>query len=313
MNLKFEIPIVLIIFNRPELTKICLDEIIKINPKKLYVICDGPRNSVEYEFLEVDKCRKLIEDIKIDCEVIKYYSKENMGCKKRIISGLNFVFENEKFAIILEDDCIATNDFFHYCKELLYKYEFNQEIFSISGSCFDYSLEKIGHIKSKYSLMWGWATWADRWRFYIESPPDYIAVILSTFKYRIIKIVYWIQVFHRLESGYYDTWDYQWILTVWRNSAYCCRPTKNLVKNIGFGVKATHNNDLNTPLINMPSYNNRLNYSHLITDKKTINRIYKADETKWASIKISSILGSKFPILVKFKKILYTMKLNSEN
>ena len=37
-----------------------------------------------------------------------------------------------------------------------------------------------------------------------------------------------------------DTWDYQWTFTLWNNKQLTLLPNMNLVKNIGFGVDATH-------------------------------------------------------------------------
>ena len=42
------------------------------------------------------------------------YSKKNLGLKKRIISGLNEVFKENKNAIVLEEDCLPHEDFFFF-------------------------------------------------------------------------------------------------------------------------------------------------------------------------------------------------------
>ena len=62
----------------------------------------------------VKKTRNLIDKINKNKKVIKIYSDKNLGLRQRIITGLNKVFEKEKQAIILEDDCIPTKEFFIY-------------------------------------------------------------------------------------------------------------------------------------------------------------------------------------------------------
>ena len=46
-----------------------------------------------------------------------------MGCKKRISSGLDWVFNQVERAIILEDDCKPAESFFRFCDELLELYK----------------------------------------------------------------------------------------------------------------------------------------------------------------------------------------------
>ena len=41
-------------------------------------------------------------------------------------------------------------------------------------------------------------------------------------------------------NGNIDTWDYQWVYSIWANSGLSIAPKRNLVKNIGFNAEATH-------------------------------------------------------------------------
>ena len=53
--------------------------------------------------------RNFVENnIAWDCELIKVYSDTNLGCAKRVQTGLDYVFKNEKKAIILEVDTYQT-------------------------------------------------------------------------------------------------------------------------------------------------------------------------------------------------------------
>ena len=88
-------------------TKLLLDIIKTIEPRKVYLIHDGPKNLV-YENYNV---LKLIKETNFNDKKI-ITSKVNLGLKKEIVSGLNQVFENENKAIILEDDCLPDKSFF---------------------------------------------------------------------------------------------------------------------------------------------------------------------------------------------------------
>lgn len=45
----FQTPVVLILFNRPDLTEIVFDAIAQVKPAQLLVIADGPRDHEEAE------------------------------------------------------------------------------------------------------------------------------------------------------------------------------------------------------------------------------------------------------------------------
>ena len=109
----FPVPVALIIFNRPDLTKIVFDAIAKIKPNKLLVIADGPRSIEEHQ--KTEAARAVLSQITWDCELITNFSQINLGCRKRVSSGLDWVFSLVDKAIILEDDCLPNASFFYFC------------------------------------------------------------------------------------------------------------------------------------------------------------------------------------------------------
>lgn len=131
---KREIPLVFIIFNRPDTTEIVFKKIKEYKPKKLYIISDGPRDNNTKDIENCKKTRKIVEDINWDCQIFKKYSDVNLGCGINISSGLDWVFNQEEMAIILEDDCLPANGFFEYCAELLIKYKNEPNIMHIGGT-----------------------------------------------------------------------------------------------------------------------------------------------------------------------------------
>ena len=54
----------------------------------------------------------LEEHIDWECQVYKNFAEKNMGCGKRMSSGISWAFEQEEKLIILEDDCLADFSFF---------------------------------------------------------------------------------------------------------------------------------------------------------------------------------------------------------
>ena len=82
--------------------------------------------------------REIINRVDWDCEVITNFSDVNLGCKRRLSSGLDWVFVQVEEAIILEDDCVPDPTFFRFCQQLLEYYRHNQRIGMITGANFQF-------------------------------------------------------------------------------------------------------------------------------------------------------------------------------
>lgn len=249
MQKTFNIPILFIIFNRPEATKKIFEKISEIKPKKLYIVADGPRKNID---ADRDKClitREVVNNINWDCEVKKLYRESNEGCKKSVSSAISWFFDNEEMGIIIEDDCLPSNSFFIFCEQMLIQYREDERIMMIAGSNYrkkwknkiqDYHFSMMGGI-------WGWASWRRAWKFYDVNikcleMPGVKALLKGVFeenfqdRYKLYKSVY---------NNKIDTWDYQWNLTRILQSGLTIVPSLNLITNIGFGEEATHTKTLN--------------------------------------------------------------------
>jgi len=254
----FSVPVVLIIFNRPEVTLRTFSEIARIKPRKLLVIGDGARKGVPGEDKRVLEARKIISRVDWNCEVVTNFSEENLGCKRRVSTGLDWVFSLVKEAIILEDDCLPNHSFFIFCQEMLEKYRSYPEVGMISGVNFQKGNRRGDgdYYFSKYMHIWGWATWSDRWQnsydVNMRSWPsfrkskDFLEITKSPSNKR-----YWEAIFEKVYRGKIDTWDYQWLFANWLHKRCSIIPNSNLISNIGFGAGATHTK-IETLLSNVP-------------------------------------------------------------
>lgn len=163
---KTDIAVALIFFNRPDTLKKVFDSVRKARPSKLYLIQDGARINHPTDIENIAKCRTIVSDIDWQCKVFEDYSEENLGCGKRIFTGLSNVFIHEEYAAIVEDDIVIGESFLPFCKDLCEKYKDDQRIHMISGmnhlgvyeDCpYDYFFSQCG------GAIWGWATWARCW------------------------------------------------------------------------------------------------------------------------------------------------------
>lgn len=240
-NTDFPIPVVLIVFNRPELVKKQLAQLKRIKPQKLYIVSDGARAGQSDEAALVNEVRALFDIIDWRCCVEKIYAVENMGCDKRIVSGLFEVFEMEEQAIILEDDCLPHESFFDFCKILLERYKDNPDIMYISGTKWvqDYSIP-FDYGFSYNTGTWGWATWQRAWKEWHWNIDEW-----QREKKKWLKGIYsrrfrknWIRDMERYFEKDSIPWDYVWRFCVGRRLSIF--PSINLIENLGFGEKATH-------------------------------------------------------------------------
>ncbi len=237
-------PVALFIFRRPQHTKRVLQSIREYAPPRLYVIADGARPQVAGEAELVIETRRVIDEVDWPCEVITQYAESNLGLRQRILTGLDFVFDREESAVILEDDCVASRSFFHYCQELLSTYASDPKIGMISGANFaPYRSIVADYHFSRSPYIWGWATWARVWHSFRSSPQ---VEAWDTGVYKEVKESFatkgQAKAFLAMmgEAERLHTWDVS--LAVWfrLSGLLAAVPRTNLVKNIGFGTEATH-------------------------------------------------------------------------
>ena len=243
-------PILLIAFNRPELTRKVFEKICDIQPKRLYIAIDGPRFNHEQDLEKILKVRDIFKKIDWKCETFFLDRKFNLGCKDAVSGAIDWFFKHENKGIILEDDCVPGIDFFAFCEELLIKYENNNDIYMITGDNFQDGIMRGNgsYYFSKLTHVWGWATWKRAWKKYdvnISFWPDYKNSLEFKNIFRIkLATSYFSSIFEAVYRQKIDTWDYQWNACVWFNKGLSITPNKNLVTNIGFGPDATHTKDI---------------------------------------------------------------------
>jgi hypothetical protein len=89
----------------------------------LFIIADGPRPGHPTDTERCQQVRDVVSQIDWPCEVQRNYAEQNLGLKRRISSGLDWVFTQVESAVVLEDDCLPHPDFFTFCAEMLAMYK----------------------------------------------------------------------------------------------------------------------------------------------------------------------------------------------
>lgn len=284
-------PVAFIIFNRPNTTAQVFAEIARARPPQLLVIADGARSDHPGEAQLCAATRAIIERVDWDCDVKTNFATHNMGCRQRVSSGLDWVFDTVEMAIILEDDCLPDPSFFRFCEELLEKYRDDERVGQISGVNFQLGRRRTtdSYYFSRFNHIWGWASWCRAWNNYDVNlaawPQARNGGWLQDILHDSHQARYWSRLFQRVADGEIDTWDYQWMFACWVNSALTILPNVNLISNIGFGPAATHTTRdnqfaaMDTETIQFPLHHPEFVIRDRQADQVTINRMFNTSLT----------------------------------
>lgn len=241
-----ETPVAFLVFNRPELTARVFEAIRKARPARLLIVADGPRAGRDGEAERVDRVRETVSRVDWPCVVEHNFSDANLGCRRRVSSGLDWVFDRVERAIILEDDCLPEPGFFTFCDELLERYADDTRVMHIAGSCFlpDLARRRESYVVSRFPFIWGWATWRRAWRQFdldMRAWPRFEADgKLNEIFPEPADAAIWARNLATTHHGDVDTWDAQWVLAFWLAGGMSLVSTRNLISNLGFGKDATH-------------------------------------------------------------------------
>jgi hypothetical protein len=227
-------PVLLLVFNRPELTRSLIGHLRPVRPQKLYIAADGPRANHVADAVNCPAVRAVLaQEIDWPCEVLTLYRSENLGCGKAVSGAINWFFEQVESGIILEDDCFPDPSFFDFCTDLLAKYAHEDRVKHISGNNFQLGRQRgeASYYFSQYPHIWGWASWRRAWAGYQFELPN-LQNIRKTNPQLAAQLP--MRMLREVQSGKLDTWDTQWLYHVVSTGGLCVTPQVNLVRNAGF-------------------------------------------------------------------------------
>jgi hypothetical protein len=306
-------PVALFVYRRPEHTERVIERILEVEPPRVLVVGDGPADGGEEK--RVKAVRRVVAEANWECEVRTNYADSNLGLKERFATGLDWVFGNEREAIILEDDTLPHPSFFTFCDTLLDRFRDDHRVWEITGrnEVPDHRSGDDSYFYSHYGGVWGWATWRSAYR---EYDPDMSAWEDPVVRDRIRDVLadrwqaaYISEFFSRTAEGEIETWDYQWGFARLRNNGVSVVPETNLVRNIGFGEGATNTtgaassasfggksvNPINFPLSH-PNY--------VGVDRSYDRRFHKQRRDRWRTY---PILGAALDRAISYRDRLYAL------
>jgi hypothetical protein len=247
-----ELAALIVAYKRSSNLKLIIQECLSSNIHKIYIAIDGPADKASLE--NITDCISVAHEFKKlhPHRIFTKFSEVNLGAAVSILSGCSWIFSREDFAVVIEDDCLPTKDFFSWVRQsekILFK---DPRVFIISGNQFA-PVNLTGNIPSlsKYPLTWGWATSKYKW----DIMASYI--VENKMKKRSLEMAYsefcfWRSGSRRAMEGYIDAWDIPLAFILRQIGGNSLLPATNLVKNIGGDAHATHTLDF-SKWLNFPT------------------------------------------------------------
>jgi hypothetical protein len=294
---QYDIPILILLFNRPDTTQEVFNQVKKVQPKRLFLAADGARENVPGEKERCEEAKKIAGQIDWPCEVKTLFQTKNLGMLHGPATGIDWFFENVEGGIILEHDCVPSLSFFKFAEAMLAKYRDDERVMHISGNNFQQGrlVGEASYYFSKFNHVWGWASWRRAWKHFdteLKTFPEFKKndVIRGVWPEKN-KAKVFLKIFQNVYSGKLVAWDYVWTYSVWAQGGLSILPNVNLVSNIGFGPNATHTNKKDDLMAMATGEIGE------ITHPKFINSDYGADDFSFRKIYNSSL----------YKKIRYRL------
>ena len=292
------IPVLYITFARPEYACQSFAAIKKAQPKKLYFYSNKARVEKQDEVERNEKVRSYVSQIDWDCEVKTWYREEYVDVFTSLWGAIDWIFENEEQAIIIEEDVVASLAFFDFMEKMLAVYKNNQDVAMISGNNAlpNRSPKRYDCFATKYPDIYGWGSWKDRWnqldRKMLEWPSirnskQFKRYYSSCFQ-AFVRKYYFNKVYKNIDS--YNPWDFIFTYNMAKSKTYCMMPNANLAADIGINganhtiqeesslsvVKydmETYKVELLPPTIEPGNYDNKLFVSRLLNLIKRKTRL----------------------------------------
>jgi acetyltransferase-like isoleucine patch superfamily enzyme len=308
----YNTPVLFLIFNRLDTALKVFEQIRLTQPKQLFIAGDGGRNNDEHEIcLEIRSA--ILTKIDWDCEVNTRFQDTNQGCGVHVSGAITWFFAHVEEGVILEDDCLPDKNFFDFCENNLKKYRNTEKIKSINGTCLiDDINSSETYYFSKYPLIWGWATWKRAWREYIFDWDNELAgnpIIFKRFSKE--ESNFWKSILHKICNKEIDTWDYQWLFSVWLNDGLTIQPCFNFISNIGFDENATHTKHDNLQIGNKKRFVKKIEIIHPTQikpnnwfDRVFYNTFFNPSRTKIKKGRVNYISLLKHMLVKKLVRVL---------
>jgi hypothetical protein len=241
----FDTPVAVILFNRPDRIGELLQVLRTIRPSRILAIADGPRASRPADIERCRASRAALDRIDWPCTIERDFSDTNLGCDRRIVTGLDWAFAKTDRAIVLEDDVLPHPTFLPWAEAMLERFGDDPTVGIVCGHNHlgAWGVPGQDHIRSRNGSIWGWACTSRSW-CHLQSqdlagvPEDSADDIARDDLDPLLHahLALGLQMFRR---GELTAWDVLFYLRHGLAGLHAITSPVNLTRNTGVGADAT--------------------------------------------------------------------------
>ena len=241
-------PIVLFVYNRPELTRACLESIQK-NPEaantELHIFADGPKtNASPKDRALIEQTRRTLHE-KDWCKSVSIVEAEkNKGLMRSIVDGVTSIINRYNKVLVFEDDMVLSEGCLSYLNNALDLYQDEDKVMHVSSFMFPVKQElPETFFYMPTTCSGGWATWKRAWDNFEEDPVKLLEKIREEGLEDYFNLDGHYEFLKHLElnaDGKLSSWAIRWQASVILNGGLSLHPGRSLVQNNGFGELAEH-------------------------------------------------------------------------
>jgi hypothetical protein len=223
------VPVLIICYKRSANVQRILKSLCEQGVSSVYLAIDGSKDldSSISDLIERHS-REIAKAFDIDLHIWK--RDKNLGPAVSVITAIDWFFSNEESGVILEDDLVISPQLLQYFAVMLTRFESTQDVMMLSGTQFVNSRNFEQIQWTSYPVIWGWATWSDRWKSYRVQllNLDLVKIDCQRKEKR-----FWKTGLRRCASGIQDAWDIPLAVSQLDSGKKTILPPVNLVSNQG--------------------------------------------------------------------------------
>lgn len=284
--------VLVLAFNRPDHAEVLGSRLRELEDVEVFVSIDGPREGNSSDARAVLAVREALRDLLGKRIIAERQSGANLGCADGVTAGLLWFFGSVPEGIVLEDDCIPTPEFLEFCRLALPSLREDPSAGVISGV--NYAPADVlgvhASARSRFPLMWGWASWRRAVSGFSVRRPDWYKEVRRSSEWKSLNPIErhdWRRMFSVAGQSQPHTWDYQFAMHQWVNGRDAVLPAIPLVENIGFSG-GTHYVGGPPHFYFMSTEQQRREFTTRLGEERPFNPKRSAALDKWISQNIFS-------------------------
>jgi hypothetical protein len=237
-----KVPVLFTTYTRVHTAKQVWDAIKKAQPQVLYFYSNKAPLDKPDQIAKNEEIRSWINEIDWECDLHTFFRVEPVDVYTSTRGATDWLFENEEWGIILEDDTVPSQALFTFHEQMLKKFKDEKRVWYIGGTNLypEYNPNGTDYIFSRMRCgTQAWATWRDRWKSQnldINVKMMIEKGIYKTFFFGSKKAGQLFDETHPNMAEFVSSthiWDFVLYLNEMANDGLHIIPSKNLMTNIG--------------------------------------------------------------------------------